>query len=260
MDGSFVDATERDPRPLRVGVLRTDFVGQAIAPACRRAVDDAAYLLEDLGHGVEEVAPPFDGLAFRKAFSVLWAVGASFFLKQVRAELHTMPGLPAPVVRLLRLPGALEAALTLAQKLGHPLVEPLTLRLARHSDAMAPSDLWVVWQALNEASAQMASYFEGYDILLTSTLTSPPWAIGAYDGARASLDSVEEELFDYAGMTPVANTAGLPAMNVPLYRETTTRGTLPIGVQIVAAFAADDLLLSLAAQLERARPWPRLAP
>jgi amidase len=248
-------AVEHDPDELRVGVMFSDFLGEPIDPVCRDAIEQTAKLCEELGHEVVEVEPPFNGLAYREAFSQLWAVGASFFLKRVRAELDSLEGIPEPVVRLLRLPGTLEAALRAAQTVGYPLVEPLTLRLARHSDRMVPSDLWVVWQTLNEATAAMSRFFDSHDVLLTSTLTEPPWNIGHYDEATATLDEVERELFAYAGLTPIANTAGLPAMSVPLHR---VEG-LPIGSQFIGPHASDRMLLSLAGQLERAHPWDQVA-
>lgn len=53
------------------------------------------------------------------------------------------------------------------------------------------------------------------------------------------------------------NIAGWPAMNVPAGVD--DRG-MPIGVQLVARPGGERLLLEIAAQLETARPWPRLAP
>ncbi|MFP4598583.1 MAG: amidase [Persicimonas sp.] len=249
------NAVDKEPDALRVGMLTTDFLGESLHPACREAVEDAAKLCMELGHEVVEVTPPFDGLAYRAAFSQLWAVGASFFLKRARAEIGSLEGVPAPLVRLLQLPGTLEAALRAAQVVGHPMIEPLTLRLARHSDRMAPADLWLIWQALNEATADMTLFFEEHDVLLTSTLTEPPWKIGHYDQDAATLEEVEEDLFAYAGLTPIANTAGLPAMSVPLYR---SEG-LPIGAQFIGPHASECRLLSLAGQLERARPWDEVA-
>lgn len=245
------DAIGCDPEPLSVGVMFTDFLGEKLHPTCVEAIEKTAKLCEELGHEVTEIAPPFDGLAYREAFSQLWAVGASFFMKRVRAEIDSLEEVPAPIARLLRVPGTLEAALRAAQAVGYPIVEPLTLRLARHSDKMVPADMWVIWQTLNEATAAMSRFFDNYDVLLTSTLTEPTWKTGAYDPSGSTLEEIERDLFAYAGLTPIANTAGLPAMSVPLHR---AEG-LPIGTQFIGPHAADGLLLSLAAQLERAQPW-----
>jgi amidase len=45
---------------------------------------------------------------------------------------------------------------------------------------------------------------------------------------------------------------GQPAISLPLHQ--TTDG-LPVGVQLVAAYGRDDLLLSVATQVEAAAPW-----
>jgi Asp-tRNA(Asn)/Glu-tRNA(Gln) amidotransferase A subunit family amidase len=51
--------------------------------------------------------------------------------------------------------------------------------------------------------------------------------------------------------------AGWPAMSVPA--GTDPRGR-PLAVQLVARTGGEAVLLSVAAQLEQLRPWPRIAP
>ncbi|AWV88481.1 amidase [Bradymonas sediminis] len=263
---SFADAATQDPDTLRVGVMYTDFMGQPLHPACRAAVEKSAKLCEELGHEVVEIKSPIDGLAFRQAFSQLWATAASFFLKRVRADLDTMEDLPRPLIRLLQVPGALETTLRAAEAVGKPLIEPLTRKLAIHSDRMAPSDLWLIWQQLNVATAAMTHYFDDHDILLTSTLCKPPVKVGHYDDITLDFEELEVDLFNFAGLTPLANSTGLPSMSLPLYRCDQSRPGekehhgLPIGTQFYGPHAEDAMLLSLAGQFERAFPWDAVAP
>ena len=56
----------------------------------------------------------------------------------------------------------------------------------------------------------------------------------------------------FAAYTPAFNMSGQPAISLPLHRND---DGLPIGVQLVAAYGREDVLLRVAAQLESAHPW-----
>ena len=52
--------------------------------------------------------------------------------------------------------------------------------------------------------------------------------------------------------TSIVNITGLPAISLPLYHG---EDGLPTGVQLIGPPVGEDVVLSLAAQLERALPW-----
>jgi amidase len=62
-------------------------------------------------------------------------------------------------------------------------------------------------------------------------------------------------------MTPFDIT-GQPAISLPLHMSAPTADapTLPVGVQLVAAYGREDVLLRVAAQLEAAAPWADRTP
>ena len=56
----------------------------------------------------------------------------------------------------------------------------------------------------------------------------------------------------FVAFTPPFNASGQPAINVPLHW---SDEGLPIGVQLVAAYGREDVLIRVASQLEAAAPW-----
>ena len=53
------------------------------------------------------------------------------------------------------------------------------------------------------------------------------------------------------------NMSGQPAISLPLHR---TAAGLPVGMQLVAAYGREDVLIRVASQLEAASPWAQLTP
>ena len=61
----------------------------------------------------------------------------------------------------------------------------------------------------------------------------------------------------YVPFTPAFNASYQPAINVPLHW---TADGLPVGIQLVAAYGREDVLIRVAAQLEAAAPWAHRRP
>jgi amidase len=57
--------------------------------------------------------------------------------------------------------------------------------------------------------------------------------------------------------TPLCNVTGQPAISLPL---AWNEQDLPIGIQFAAGLGHEELLLSLAGQLEQAAPWAHRIP
>jgi amidase len=62
---------------------------------------------------------------------------------------------------------------------------------------------------------------------------------------------------EFVPFTPPFNISGQPAINVPL---SWNDEGLPIGVQLVAAYGREDVLIRVASQLEQAEPWAQRVP
>ena len=66
------------------------------------------------------------------------------------------------------------------------------------------------------------------------------------------IDRAAQSTFSFVPFTPVANVTGQPSMSVPLFWNA---AGLPIGVMFTGRPEDEAMMFSLAAQLERARPW-----
>jgi len=93
-------------------------------------------------------------------------------------------------------------------------------------------------------------FFRRYDLLLTPTLTVPPFEHGIQ--GPTTVDGQEVEPFSWLSFTFPFNMTGQPAATVPAGF---TDAGLPIGLQIVGRRLDDALVLRAAAAFEAAAPW-----
>jgi aspartyl-tRNA(Asn)/glutamyl-tRNA(Gln) amidotransferase subunit A len=97
---------------------------------------------------------------------------------------------------------------------------------------------------------KMQTFFEKYDLLLTPTLSVPPFPVGI-DWPREVAGQKVHPL-NYLAFTYPFNLTGQPAASVPCGW---TADGLPLGMQIVGRRFADATVLRAAAAFEEARPW-----
>ena len=121
-------------------------------------------------------------------------------------------------------------------------------RMALRSHAVRPASR-EAWQRTAER------FFADHDVLITPGLAQLPIAASRW-GERGWLANVMANA-RYAPFAAPWNLAGWPAMVVPAG---THPSGMPLSVQLVGRPGSERLLLSLAGQIERLRPWDRLAP
>ncbi|HEY8767930.1 MAG TPA: amidase [Dehalococcoidia bacterium] len=105
---------------------------------------------------------------------------------------------------------------------------------------------------MNEA---MADLFERVDIVLCATSPMEPFA--AEGPMPYSVGEVSVSPYNAGALTIPANLSGHPAISIPAGLN---RNGLPVGLQAYARRHEDAVLLDLALAMERARPWPVVAP
>jgi amidase len=113
-------------------------------------------------------------------------------------------------------------------------------------------------EVLNRYTRKVAAWWAGgFDLLVTPTIPEPPPPIGELvPDPREPLKGFQRSGALTAFTMPF-NVTGQPAISLPLHWS--PQG-LPIGVQLVAAFGREDLLLRVAAQLEEAVRWSERRP
>jgi amidase len=229
--GTFADAVERSPGALRIAFTTVAPNSVPVDPECVAAVEQTAALLESLGHSVEE-APPLSDEGYIDNFIRIWTSGVAVSVRGF---------------------GMLRGAPLDPEKL-----EPLTQEMVAVAETLSAADYLESLGILQMLARGVVSMWGDIDVLITPTVSRPAPPIGALapkDGepAMAWLQNAAE----WVPFTPVFNVTGQPAISLPLHE---TPEGLPVGVQLVGPPAGEELLLSLSAQLEAARPWHERRP
>lgn len=87
---------------------------------------------------------------------------------------------------------------------------------------------------------------------LWSIVTKPPLDIGSFEPTPDNPFHAFDQMDTFSSLPGICNATGQPAMSVPLFWNS---DGLPIGTHFAGRYGAEETLFSLAAQLEKARPW-----
>jgi len=230
----FADAVERGPGALRIAFMTESPTGVHVHEDCETAVKETVALLESIGHSVSE-APAMSVDGYIENFIRVWAAGVAISVRGMG---------------MLR-----------GQPLDEDKLEPLTRELVAQAEALTAADYLESVSFLQTMARMIVPQWSEFDVLLTPTVAQPPVKVGALAPKEGeSATAFIENAAAWVPFTPVWNATGQPAISLPLHH---SDAGLPIGVQFVGAPAGEELLLSLAAQLEEAHPWadrrPQLA-
>jgi amidase len=216
----FAAAAGREPAPLRIACSTRNMMYAPLAPELRAAYEETVALLRSLGHTVEQVDPPYGDILTEIVPRYLRGV--------------------ADDAAALAHPERLERRTRSMVRMGQALSGPAIKRARAHEAA---------------TTARLGRLFADHDVLLTPATAQLPLKVGRYEG-RGALWTFNGSA-RYTPYTPPWNVTGQPAASVPAGF---TSAGVPLGVQLVGRVHDEATLLSLAAQLEAARPWAERRP
>jgi len=222
----FLDEVGRDPGRLRIAITTKPWNGQVVDPECAEATVAAGRLCERLGHDVAEARPDIDAKALSSASFLVVCANIRAAL-DVRAAMLGREPIPSDVERL-------------------------TWARATDGHRARASDYARSIGVMHRVGRQVARFFTHYDVLLTPTMCQPPRPLGVLDLMTDDEEAYTQAVLGSIAFTSLFNSAGNPAMSVPLGW---SRAGLPIGVQFVAPFGDEATLFRLGAQLEAEQPW-----
>jgi amidase len=245
----FLEEVGESPGGLRIAFTDRPLLGDRMDDDCKAALRETVSLLESLGHTLVEASPPIDREEFLQSFVLMVCAEAHADLEDAEAA----TGLKASMAN----------------------VEVATWALALLGRSYSAGAMAHARRQLERIARAVGRWYDGYEIdaLLTPTLTTPPFVIGALQPPAhelaamkvlgrlhaggvmkmaGALEKAAARVFEWIACPPVFNVTGQPAMSVPL---AWNAAGLPIGMHFAARFGDEATLFRLAGQLEQARPW-----
>lgn len=230
---AYADEVGAPVGTLRIGFLDHHPFGHEVHVECATAARNAATLLEQLGHHVEAAYPDaMKNSEFARRFSAMWSTNMA--------------------VSTARMEALLGRPITSAD------IELHNWAQVQFARGVSGVDYAMALAANVEFRRALQQWWhDGWDLLVTPTLAEPPATIGSFRNDPDQPMAPMVRAGQIVAFTPAFNSSGQPAISLPLHW---TPDGLPVGVQLVAAYGREDLLIRVAAQLEQAQPWAHRRP
>lgn len=222
-----------DEGPLRIGYRsRVPRTTREPHLECVEALDKTVEALRLMGHEVEDAAP--DALDDETGDAAYLQVMAGC----IAHDLQRWSDLVGTTIDVDQL-------------------EPITALLVGNGRAQSVTDYLAAHYRMQQHARALAGWWdEGFDLLVTPTLAQLPPRLGVI-GPSADVDSAFPVMVDVAAFVTPWNVSGQPAISLPVHW---SAEGLPVGVQLVAPYGREDLLIRVAAQLEDALSWANRHP
>jgi amidase len=240
--GSFLSATQREPKPLRIALSRRPLVNTEIHPEVEIALNKTAQQLRELGHEVVETEPQINIERFWRDFFVV------------------VCGEVAAMVAGYK---SLYGAACVKQ------FEPATKNMAMIGRSLSAADFVSAKKGWHDIQLAMGRLLEHHDLMLCPTIPTPAVPHGQLPNSKIEellmlashhlnvgklllrsglVEQMASPILEKMAFTMMGNITGLPGMSVPLH---SSSDGLPIGMQFTGRMNDEGTLFSLAAQLER---------
>lgn len=224
---SYLELLSNPVRKMRIVVWRSAFNGVAVAPECIAAVERAAALCRELGHEVVDGTPPdIEYDAFVQAH-------ANVLAGNIVLSVDTRLGLTG-------------------QPLADDDLEPVLRQGYEYGKSLPAAQYIGSVNRFHAIGRILDNYMEGYDAILSPSLTQLPLKLGELSTAQGSFLDFRRKVATYGTFSAAFNASGQPAASLPLVW---TDAGLPVGVQVVGRYGHEAVVLALSAQLETAQPW-----
>ena len=221
---SFLEQINIEPGNLKIGYLEDSSI--SVDEDVKEVMNSTIDLCQKLGHSVESTKINFSSEEISLAIITIISSNVSHAVKSQSNQT--------------------------GREVSNEYFENVTLQMAENGNNFSASDYVNAIKINHRLGQELEKMFDQYDVLLSPVLASPPVKIGTIDMNTNDMKTYVERLTKYSPFTGIFNQSGQPSMSVPLFR---TKDNLPVGSMFSAAFGNENLLFSLAGQLEQAQPW-----